>query len=87
MYIFVSRLFFLFLCCHQFWDNSSGGELFSSLGSILGKAFKGFLFLQSPVTDSMKGSGQKPSSSLLSPSLLPEEENEGFEPTVKRLAI
>ena len=45
---------------------------------------KGFLFLQSPVADSMKGSGQKPSSSLLSPSLLPEEENEGFEPTVKR---
>ena len=47
---------------------------------------KGFLFLQSPVSDSMKGSGQKPSS-LLSPSLLLEEEDEGFEPTVKRSAI
>lgn len=40
--------------------------------------------VHSPITDSIKGSEQKPSSSLLSPSLLPEEENEGFEPTVKR---
>jgi len=38
----------------------------------------------SPVADSMKGSEQKPASSCFSPSLLPEEENEGFEPTVKR---
>lgn len=42
------------------------------------------LLLQSPVADSMKGSEQKPASSAFSPSLLPEEENEGFEPTVKR---
>ncbi|XP_020612626.1 DNA repair protein XRCC4-like isoform X2 [Orbicella faveolata] len=37
----------------------------------------------SPVADSMKGSEQKPASSCFSPSLLPEE-NERFEPTVKR---
>ena len=57
-------------------------SFFSSLGSMSG--LKVFLFLQSPEADSKKGHEQKPVSSCFSPSLLPEEENEGFEPTVKR---
>lgn len=65
--------------CVVIWVYSSSEEF-----GFNARIMENLLLLQSPVADSMKGSEQKPASSAFSPSLLPEEENEGFEPTVKR---